>query len=99
MFERFILPGEIERTGTRQLVHTNFTLAKLWDINDECDFIMDMELAIEKPIFFRWAASTVGPAGLVLYSCYNMSLELHNPPLWMIQEIRGLSYRLTDGVK
>jgi hypothetical protein len=99
MYERFILPGEVERNGTRQLVQTNFAIARLWDVHDECDFIMDMELALDKTVFFRWAASTVGPAGLVLYSCYNMSLELHEPPLWMVHEIRCLAYRLTDGVK
>ena len=33
---------------------------------------------------------TPGPARLVVYSCYNLSLALHDPPMWMIHEMRRL---------
>ena len=88
MYERFILVSELERAATRQLVRGDWPVARLWDVCDDLDFLMDMELEVEESAFFRWAVATPGPARRIIYSCYNLSLALHDPPLWMVRELR-----------
>lgn len=90
MYERFIFVSELERSATRELVHDEFPVARLWDVCDDVDFLMDMDLALDEGVFFRWAVATPGPARWVIYSCFNMSLALHDPPAWMVQEMRRL---------
>lgn len=99
MFERFIFADETEREGTRELVTSAFPLAMLCNLPDPEaeDFITDMYAPIEERIFFRWAISTHGPARLLVYSCYHMSLALCEPPDWMIMELSMTKLRLTDG--
>lgn len=100
MNERLIFATPVERAGTCELILCNFPIARFTHIPDEEDFISDMELAVNAPVFFRWAATTVGPARLVLFSCFNLSLALHEPPSWMAHEIRTLFGRnlLTSGL-
>jgi hypothetical protein len=99
MYERFIFASEIERSGTRQMLSESFPLAKIWNVHDELetDFLMDMEAPCSQETFFRYVVQTPGPARLLIYSCYNLSLLLHEPPLWMIQELRRLSFQLPSG--
>jgi hypothetical protein len=96
MYERFLFADEIERAGTRETLADAFPLGKLWYIHDELetDFLMDAEFPCSKETFFRYAIQTPGPARLMIYSCYNLSLLLHEPPLWMIQELRRLYFQL-----
>lgn len=92
MYERLIFTTEIERSATRQLIRDNFPSAIIVDMPDNLadDFILDVNIEVEKCIFFRWASSTQGPSRLVLYSCYYMSLDLFDPPAWMLVELRRL---------
>jgi hypothetical protein len=95
MYERLIFATEIERAGTRQMLSAAFPLARIWDVYDDIDFILDMEAACTQETFFRYAIVTPGPARLLIYSCYGLSMEMHDPPLWMIHELRKLY--LTSG--
>ncbi len=92
MYERLIFATELERAATRQLIRGIFPLAVCIDVPDNIaeDFLLDVNIEVEKCIFFRWASATQGPSCLILYSCYNMSIELFDPPPWMIVEIRRL---------
>lgn len=92
MYERLIFATEVERAATRQLIHDNFPSAICVDMPDNLaeDFLLDVNIEVEKCIFFRWASATLGPSRLVLYSCYNMSIELFDPPAWMVVELRRL---------
>lgn len=96
MYERFLFASEVERAGTRETLSYDFPLSKIWYVSDEyeIDFLMDAEFPVSQETFFRYALQTPGPARLLIYSCYNMSLLLHEPPLWMIQELRKLFFRL-----
>jgi hypothetical protein len=96
MFERFVFPTEIEREGTRQLIIVNFPSAKLWYMQDETDFVMDMELDVEKVVFFRWAIQPMGAGVPVLFYCLHMSLETYDPPAWMSNEIRIINQKLLE---
>ena len=97
MYERFIFATEIERAGTRELLSDAFPLSKLWYVHDDIDFLMDMEVSIPQEIFFQYVATTPGPARLLLHSCYHLSLALHDPPLWLIHELRKMLYQLPSG--
>ena len=100
MRERFIFTSDIERKAAKEFIQDNFPLARLVCATDalDTDFLLDMDLPIERVIFFRWAAVTHGPARLLLYSCYYLSLDLYDPPSWMTVELRRLQQRrLTDG--
>lgn len=92
MYERFLFASEVERAGTRETLSTAFPLGKIWYVSDELDtdFLMDAEFPCSNETFFRFAIMTPGPARLLIYSCYNFSMLLHEPPLWMIQELRKL---------
>jgi len=92
MYERLLFASEIERAGTRETLSEAFPLGKLWYVTDELDtdFLMDAEFPCSQETFFRYAITTPGPARLLIYSCYNLSMALHEPPLWMIQELRRL---------
>lgn len=92
MYERFILTTDLEREATKHLVRVNFPAAELAYVlePEDSDFMLDMNLPVDKVVFFRFAATTHGPARLLLYSCYHMSLELYNPPNWMAAELRRL---------
>lgn len=91
MYERLLFASDIERAGTREMLSTAFPLGKLWYPHDELgDFLMDAEVDVPQETFFRYAIQTPGPARLLIYSCYNLSLALHEPPLWMIRELRRL---------
>lgn len=92
MYERFLFASEVERAGTREVLSASFPLGKLWYVADQfdTDFIMDAEFPCSNESFFQYAIQTPGPARLLIYSCYNLSLALHEPPLWMIQELRRL---------
>lgn len=92
MYERFLFASEVERAGTRESLSEAFPLGKLWYVSDELDtdFLMDAEFPCSETTFFRYAIQAPGPARLLIYSCYNMSMLLHEPPLWMIQELRKL---------
>ena len=96
MYERFLFANEVERSGTRQTVSDAFPLAKIWNVSDEfeTDFLMDGEFPCSQETFFRYAITTPGPARLLIYSCLNLSLLLHEPPLWMIQELRKFYFQL-----
>jgi len=98
MYERFIFATEIERGGTRQLIGDAWPLAKVWDVYDEDDYVLDAEIPCSQETFFRYAATTPGPARLLIHSCYYLSLLLHEPPLWMVQEMRRLLYSLPGEV-
>ena len=96
MYERFLFVNEVERAGTRETLADAFPLGKIWYVSDEydIDFLMDAEFPCSQETFFRYAVQTPGPARLLIYSCYNLSLALHEPPLWMIQELRRLFFQL-----
>ena len=94
MRERFIFVNEIERAATREMLADNFPLAKLWFVPDDTDFIMDTEFPCSEETFFRYAVQAPGPSGLLIFSCLYLSLMMHQPPLWMVQELRKLSHRL-----
>jgi len=99
-YERLIFATEIERAGTRQLLSDAFPLSKLWYVQDEIDFIMEWEVDIQKISFFNmWLLPPV-PLHFFLHSCFNLSLALHDPPLWIIHELRKLCYQLpASGIK
>lgn len=92
MYERFLFASEVERAATRSVLSGDFPLGKLWYVNDEfeTDFLMDAEFPCSNETFFRYAIAKPGPARLLIYSCYHFSMMLHEPPLWMIQELRRL---------
>ena len=92
MYERLIFATPLERDASRQLIHDNFPSAFIMYVPDTeaDDFILDVNIPVDKCIFFRWAIATLGPGSALIYSCYTMSLELHDPPLWMIGELRRL---------
>lgn len=96
MYERFIFATEIERAGTRQTLSETFPQGRTWYIFDvlETDFLMDAEFPCTEESFFRYAIQTPGPARLLIYSCYTLSLMLDDPPLWMIHELRRLGFSL-----
>jgi hypothetical protein len=94
MYERFIFATAIERAATKEILSEAFPMGKLWYVSDDIDFLMDMEVPCTQETFFRYAVQTPGPARLLLYSCYNLSMLLHEPPLWMIQELRRLFLQL-----
>jgi hypothetical protein len=92
MYERLIFTTSLERDASRQLILINFPSAFVMYVPDTeaNDFILDVSIPVEKCIFFRWAIATLGPGSALIYSCYTMSLELHDPPSWMIVELRRL---------
>ena len=90
MYERLIFATELERAATRQLIQQAFPSANLIDLSDADDYILELSVDVEKCIFFRWACATPGPTKLLLYSCFNMSMELFDPPPWMLVELRRL---------
>ena len=96
MYERFIFATEIERAATRETLSESFPLGKLWYVSDEydTDFLMDAEFPCSQETFFRYAVQAPGPARLLIHSCYHLSMLLHEPPLWMIQELRRLHFQL-----
>jgi hypothetical protein len=94
MHERFIFVSEIERAATRQILSDNFPLGKLWYVPDETDFIMDAEFPCSQETFFRYAILAPGPSGRLAFSCLYLSLLMHEPPLWMAQELRKLTHQL-----
>lgn len=102
MYERFLFADEIERAGTRETLADAFPSSKLWYVSDdlETDFLLDADFPCSQETFFRYAVRTPGPARLLIYSCYTMSMLLHEPPLWMIQELRKLYFQLpASGLK
>jgi hypothetical protein len=96
MYERFIFATEIERAGTRETLSDAFPLSKLWYVMDEfeVDFLMDAEFPISQETFFRYAVQAPGPARLLIYSCYSLSLLMDDPPFWMKSELKRLNFRL-----
>ena len=94
MYERFIFVTELERAATRETLSENFPLGKLWYVPDDTDFVMDAEFSCTQQTFFRYAAQAPGPATWLIHSCLNLSLMMHQPPLWMVEELRKLSLRL-----
>jgi hypothetical protein len=97
MYERLIFATEIERASTRQLLGDAFPLSKLWYVADDTDFLMDMEVNISEETFFRYMATTLGPARLLLYSCFNLSMAMHDPPIWLVHALRHVCYQLPSG--
>ena len=94
MYERLIFVTELERAATRETLSDNFPLGKLWYVPDADDFLMDAEFTCTQQVFFRYAIQTPGPAVWLIHSCLNLSLMMHNPPIWMVEEIRKLNLRL-----
>lgn len=92
MYERLIFATSLERDATRQLIQDNFPAATLIDAPDVegDDFLLDVNIAIEKEVFFRWVSTTLGPCRLLLYSCYHLSMDLFDPPTWMVAELRRM---------
>jgi hypothetical protein len=92
LYERLLFASEIERAGTRQTLADDFPLGKLWYPCDTLgiNLLMDADLPCSQETFFRYAATTPGPACLLVHSCYNLSMMLHEPPLWMVRELRRL---------
>lgn len=94
MRERFIFVSEIERAATREALSNEFPLGKLWYVADDTDFIMDADFPCSEETFFRYAIQAPGPLGRLAFSGLNFSLMLHQPPLWMIQELRRITHML-----
>ena len=92
MYERLIFASEIERQATRMLIRDVFPHAIMIDLPDGIcsDYIFDLNLDIEKCVFFRWAIGTQPDGCVPLYFCYGMSMELFDPPPWMANELRRL---------
>jgi hypothetical protein len=99
MDELLIFGSRSERICTFELLRDAFPLAILNFFHDSeaDDYIISMKLAVEPQVFFKWAATTVGPAGPILYTCLNLSLDLFDPPYWMQMELYKLRMRLGDG--
>lgn len=96
--ERLIFVSDLERLASRQLIFNNFPLACFSMIDDPPDFCLDIEIPVDRAIFFRWAITTIGPARLLVYSCFELSLSLCDPPPWIALEIQRYQSRLlTDG--
>ena len=94
MYERLIFVTELERAATRETLSDNFPLGKLWYVQDDTDFLLDDEFSCTQQTFFRYAVQTPGPAVWLISSCLNLSLMMHQPPLWMAEELRKLNLRL-----
>jgi hypothetical protein len=94
MHERFIFATEIERAAARESLSSNFPLGKLWYVPDDTDFIMEAEFPCSLQTFFRYAIVAPGPAHLLIYSCFHLSMMMFEPPLWMIGELQKANHRL-----
>ena len=94
MHERFIFVSEVERSATREMLSDNFPLGKLWYVPDETDYIMEAEFPCSQETFFRYAMLAPGPSGRLVFSCLNLSLLMHEPPLWMMQELHKINHQL-----
>lgn len=96
MYERFIFASEIERSAARETLSEAFPLAKIWYVSDpeDTDFLMDAEIPVTTETFFQYAIHTPGPARLLIFSCYNLSMQMLNPPVWMEFELRKLHRQL-----
>jgi hypothetical protein len=100
-----LLPLYRDRSSSRRsLPETEKACRQVYSIpvhpklsENELDYIFDVEAPCSQETFFRYVAQTPGPARLLLYSCYNLSLMLFEPPLWMIQELRRLNFALPSG--
>jgi hypothetical protein len=89
MYERLIYLSKKDMESTRQLLLTNFPLIKIWDVNDpDVPYVMDIELSIDTSVFFRWAIRKIGMHDPVILRCLNLSLELCDPPPWMLTILR-----------
>ena|SRR5271165_2045173 len=91
--EQLICPTEVEFIVSKRLIVSNFPLIHMTDIlNSSEEFISNFDFPAPKPSFFKWAITSSSEAGIpVVFYCFNLSLELFDPPPWMrvvLQELK-----------
>lgn len=93
--ERLICPSNIELSATKELIHVHFPLVSYNDVHDPFEYVSDFSIATEMPVFFRWAVTSQSESGLcVVTYCFNLSLQLFDPPTWMKLALVGLNIPL-----
>jgi hypothetical protein len=92
MYEKLIFPTTTEQAATRQLIVDNWPLAKLTYIHDTDEmhdpeyYMLDVEiLNINPQLFFKWCYTS-----RVIIYCYQMSLQMMDPPFWMREVLKEL---------
>ena len=85
MIERLIFVTLIEQEATRQLLEDNFATMIIANVGNETEFALDIVIDCDPKLFFKWAFTSQ-----VLAFCFNMSLDLHDPPVYMKEALREL---------
>jgi len=85
MIERLIFGTLIEQEATRQLLKDNFAAMVIANVGDGTEFALEIVIDCDPKLFFKWAYTSQ-----VLSFCFNMSLDLHDPPVYMKEALREL---------
>lgn len=89
MVERLIFSTLIEQEATRELLKDNWASMAIASLGDgQESFILEIAIDADAKLFFKWAYSNH-----VLIYCYNLSLELFDPPVYMQEALRELKER------
>jgi hypothetical protein len=91
MFERLIFPTLVEQEAGKQLLTSNWPGCTLTNLGmDEGNYIVELHLNVAEKVFFKWAYNCQARDNGILVYCYHLSLELLDPPIWMIEVLREL---------
>ncbi len=86
MIERLEFPTKIEQEATRELLKDNWPAIAIASLGDGHEtFILEIMVSTDAKLFFKWAYSS-----RVLIYCFNLSLELFDPPVYMREALHEL---------
>jgi hypothetical protein len=89
MVERLIFLDAVELEATCELLTDNWPMIGIYRLGD-LEGTPTLEIRLDAPIkiFFKWAYTCQN--GEVLLHCFNLSLELFDPPAYMLEAIREI---------
>jgi hypothetical protein len=88
--ERLIFFNLIKQEATLELLRDKWSTKLLIYPIGYVEDVLVIQIHLDAPVvaFFKWAYSI--QAGQVLLHCYNLSLELFDPPAYMREALREL---------
>jgi len=91
VIERLIFVTLIEQEVTRQLLEDNFATMIIANVGNETEFALEIVIDFDPKLFFKWAYTNH-----VLAFCFNMSMDLYDPPAYMQEALRELQENPTS---
>jgi hypothetical protein len=90
MFERLIFPNLVEQEAARELLTSNWPECTLTNLGDAENFVLELHIHVHEKVFFKWAYNCQSRDNGVLIYCFNLSVQMLDPPTWMIEAMREL---------